>query len=72
MVGGPNGSGQTTVFPRLLPNFYFENVLNMSMQMRSRPESPNSIQTQWHILAGRLMIQRLRTLVADILLAKST
>jgi ABC-type multidrug transport system ATPase subunit len=25
MVGGPNGSGKTTVFPRLLPNFYFEN-----------------------------------------------
>jgi len=36
MVGGPNGSGKSTVFPRLLPNFSFENVLNMSMQMRRR------------------------------------
>ena len=36
MIGDPNGSGKTTVFPRLLPNFYFENVLNMSMQMRRR------------------------------------
>ena len=36
IIGGPNGSSKTTVFPRLLPNFYFENVLNMSMQMRGR------------------------------------
>jgi predicted ABC-type ATPase len=36
IVSGPNGSGKTTVFPRLLPNFYFENVLNMSVQMRGR------------------------------------
>jgi len=36
IIGGYNGSGKTTVFPRLLPNFYFENVLNMSMQMRRR------------------------------------
>src|SRR4028119_442910 len=36
IVSGPNGSGKTTVFPRLLPNFYFENVLNMSRQMRGR------------------------------------
>ncbi len=36
MVGDPNSSGKTTVFPRLLPNFYFENVLNMSVQMRGR------------------------------------
>ncbi|WP_445175376.1 hypothetical protein [Microcoleus sp.] len=42
IVGGSNGSGKTTVFPGLLPNFYFENVLNMSMQMRS-PECPHSI-----------------------------
>ncbi|MEP6490199.1 hypothetical protein NDI43_20270 [Microcoleus vaginatus GB2-A3] len=61
-MGGPNGSGKTTVFPILLPNFYWENVLNMSMQMRSRPEDPNSIQSHLYILAAGLMIQRLRTL----------
>src|SRR4028119_107871 len=60
MVGSPNGSGKTTVFPRLLPNFYFENALNMSMQMRSL-ECLHSIQSQLHILPGRLMIQRLQT-----------
>jgi ABC-type multidrug transport system ATPase subunit len=36
IIGGPKGAGKTTVFLRLLPNFYFENVLNMSMQMRGR------------------------------------
>ncbi|MEG4110686.1 MULTISPECIES: hypothetical protein [unclassified Microcoleus] len=49
---------------QFLGNYYpiFENVLNMSMQMRSRPECPNSLHSQLHILAGRLMIQKLRTL----------
>jgi hypothetical protein len=36
IIGDPKGAGKTTVFLRLLPNFYFDNVLNMSMQMRRR------------------------------------
>jgi predicted ABC-type ATPase len=59
IIGGYKGSGKTTVSLRLLPDFLecFEYV-----NADARPECPHSIQSQLHILPGRLMIQRLRSL----------
>jgi predicted ABC-type ATPase len=60
IIGGPNGSGKTTVSLRLLPNFLecFEYVNADAIAAGMSQFNPESVA----ILAGRLMIQRLRTL----------
>lgn len=60
IIGGPNGSGKTTVSMRLLPNFLecFEYVNADAIAAGMSQFNPESVA----ILAGRLMIQRLRTL----------
>ena len=60
IIGGPNGSGKTTVSLRLLPNFLecFEYVNADAIAAGMSLFNPESVA----ILAGRLMIQRLRTL----------
>ena len=60
IIGGPNGSGKTTVSLRLLPTFLecFEYVNADAIAAGMSQFNPESVA----ILAGRLMIQRLRTL----------
>ncbi|MEG4500437.1 zeta toxin family protein [Microcoleus sp. F10-C6] len=60
IIGGPNGSGKTTVSLRLLPDFLecFEYVNADAIAAGMSQFNPESVA----ILAGRLMIQRLRTL----------
>ncbi|MEG4394804.1 zeta toxin family protein [Microcoleus sp. BROC3] len=60
IIGGPNGSGKTTVSLRLLPYFLecFEYVNADAIAAGMSQFNPESVA----ILAGRLMIQRLRTL----------
>jgi predicted ABC-type ATPase len=60
IIGGVNGSGKTTVSMNLLPNFldYFEYVNADAIAAGLSPLNPQSMAIE----AGRLMIQRLRTL----------
>ncbi|MEG4849689.1 hypothetical protein QUB10_02125 [Microcoleus sp. B5-D4] len=60
IIGGPNGSGKTTVSLRLLPYFleYFEYVNADSSAAGISLFNPESVA----ILAARLIIQRLGTL----------
>ena len=60
IIGGPNGSGKTTVSLKLLPNFLecFEYVNADAIAAGMSQFNPESVA----ILAGGLMIQRLRTL----------
>ena len=60
IIGGPNGSGKTTVSRRLLPDFLecFEYVNADAIAIGMCPFNPESLT----ILAGRLMIHRLRSL----------
>lgn len=60
IIGGPNGSGKTTVSLKLLPYFLecFEYVNADALAAGMSQFNPESVA----ILAGRLMIQRLRTL----------
>lgn len=60
IIGGANGSGKTTVALSLLPNFLevFEYVNADAIAAGLSPLNPESVAMQ----AGRLMLERLRTL----------
>ena len=60
IIGGANGSGKTTVAISLLPNFLevFEYVNADAIAAGLSPLNPESVAIQ----AGRLMLERLRTL----------
>jgi predicted ABC-type ATPase len=60
IIGGSNGSGKTTVALSLLPNFLevFEYVNADAIAAGLSPLKPESVAIQ----AGRLMLERLRTL----------
>ena len=60
VIGGANGSGKTTVSISLLPSFldYFEYVNPDAIAAGLSPLNPESMA----ILAGRLMLERLRVL----------
>ena len=60
IIGGSNGSGKTTVALSLLPNFLevFEYVNADAIAAGLSPLNPESVAIQ----AGRLMLERLRTL----------
>jgi predicted ABC-type ATPase len=60
IIGGPKGADKTTVFLRLLPNFLecFEYVNADAIAAGMSLFNPESVA----ILAGRLMIERLRSL----------
>lgn len=60
IIGGANGSGKTTVSLRLLPNFLdvFEYVNADAIAAGLSPLNPDSMA----MAAGRLMLERLRTL----------
>jgi predicted ABC-type ATPase len=63
VIGGANGSGKTTVARRLLPNFLdvFEYVNADEIASGLSPFHPESVARQ----AGRLMLERLDTLVQE-------
>jgi predicted ABC-type ATPase len=63
VIGGANGSGKTTVARRLLPNFLdvFEYVNADEIASGLSPFNPESVARQ----AGRLMLERLDTLVQE-------
>ncbi len=60
LIGGPNGSGKTTVAKKILPNFLgvIEYVNADEIAARLSPFNPESVAIQ----AGRLMLERLITL----------
>jgi predicted ABC-type ATPase len=60
LIGGPNGSGKTTVAKKLLPNFLgvIEYVNADEIAAGLSPFNPESVAIQ----AGRLMLERLVTL----------
>jgi len=60
LIGGPNGSGKTTVAKKLLPNFLgvIEYVNADEIAAGLSPFNPESVAIQ----AGRLMLERLITL----------
>ncbi len=60
LIGGPNGSGKTTIAKRLLPDFLgvIEYVNADEIAAGLSPFNPESVA----ILAGRLMLKRLATL----------
>ncbi|TRU45565.1 MAG: Zeta toxin family protein [Microcystis aeruginosa Ma_QC_Ch_20071001_S25] len=60
LIGGPNGSGKTTVAKKLLPNFLgvIEYVNADEIAAGISPFNPESVAIQ----AGRLMLERLITL----------
>ena len=63
VIGGANGSGKTTVARILLPNFLdvFEYVNADQIAAGLSPFNPESVAIQ----AGRLMLDRLDTLVKE-------
>ncbi len=63
VIGGANGSGKTTVARRLLPYFLdvFEYVNADEIAAGLSPFNPESVAMQ----AGRLMLERLNTLVKE-------
>lgn len=63
VIGGANGSGKTTVARRLLPYFLdvFEYVNADEIASGLSPFNPESVAIQ----AGRLMLERLNTLVKE-------
>ncbi len=60
IIGGPNGSGKTTIAKKILPNILgvIEYVNADEIAIGLSPFNPESVP----ILAGRLMLERLATL----------